>query len=59
MAIIRTSGETEEKGSDSDSYGSEDEENPKFTYDQSDSLDNLVDYKMIQEFLTQGIDNAQ
>lgn len=56
LAIIRTSGETEEKGSDSDSYGSEDEENPKYTYDQMDSMDNLVDHKMIKEFLSSGLD---
>ncbi len=58
LAIIRGHQETEEKGSDSDSYGSQDEdEAPRhFTYDQEEQLDNLVDSKMVLDFLNSGLD---
>ena len=59
MAIIRGHQEEEEKGSDSDSFDSQEEEGdaPKyFNYEQEEQLDNLVDSKMVLDFLNSGLD---
>jgi hypothetical protein len=62
LHISRSSGEAEvpaggkdasssdEEDKDSDSYGSEDE-GQGFTYDQEEPMDNLIDSKMIKEYL--------
>ena len=52
MVISRTSGDLNDQDDEPDySLGSSSEEMEGFTYDQEDPMDNIIDYKMIKEYL--------